>query len=75
MPERGRVDMRRHPQKLRGGWCRPGLVRRQQRGFYSLTGPGFRLGIRDAGKGHKMTTVLSEEVLESGWTGREIWIW
>ena len=22
-----------------------------------------------------MTTVLSKDVLESGWTGREIWIW
>lgn len=22
-----------------------------------------------------MTTVLSKDVLESGWTGQEIWIW
>ena len=56
-------------------WISEELSKRQQRGFYSLTGPGFRLDTRDAGKGHKMTTVLSEEVLESGWTGREIWIW
>lgn len=27
MLEHGRVDMRRHPQKLRGGWCVPGLAR------------------------------------------------